>query len=128
VPIGDLSFQFSRTDHPVETLAVRVQPFDGGPVLAYSADTGPGWDVGRFEGPVDLALLEGTLLAADVDEADAVHLTAKQAGAMAKAAGVRRLVLTHIPPTADRARHQAEAAEAFGADVELATPHTTYEV
>lgn len=128
--VAGLAFEFSRTDHPVETLAVRVQTVGDGdqPVVVYSADTGPGWDVDRFAGPIDLALLEGTLLAADVDEAGAVHLTAKQAGAMAGRAGVRRLVLTHVPPTGDPARHQAEAADAFGAPVELATPHTTYEV
>jgi ribonuclease BN (tRNA processing enzyme) len=126
--IGGLTFEFSRTDHPVETLAVRAQAGPDGPTAVYSADTGPGWDIGRFAGPIDLAFVEGTMLAADVDETDAVHLTAEQSGAMARAAGVRRLVLTHVPPSGDPARHQAEAAEAFGAPVELATPHTTYEV
>jgi ribonuclease BN (tRNA processing enzyme) len=42
VDLGALTLTFSRTDHPVETLAVRVDHPDG-TSLAYSADTGPGW-------------------------------------------------------------------------------------
>ncbi|MDQ3293000.1 MAG: MBL fold metallo-hydrolase, partial [Actinomycetota bacterium] len=77
---------------------------------------------------IDLAFIEATLLAAEVQEAEAVHLTARQAGAAAKEAGVRRLVITHVPPTGDPEAHRLEAEEAFGAPVELARPHTTYEV
>ena len=45
VEVGDQVVRFSRTDHPVETLAVRVDA--GGRSLLYSADTGPGWDPGE---------------------------------------------------------------------------------
>ncbi len=128
VEIGTLAFSFSRTDHPVETLAVRIEPVGGGPVIVYSADTGPGWEPSRFGDRIDLALIEATLLAAEVVEAEAVHLTARQAGAAAKAAGVRRLVITHVPPTGDAELHRQEAEDAFGAPVELASPHTTYEI
>src|SRR6476659_1722679 len=36
--IGDLDVRFSRTDHPVETLGVRIE--GGGRTLGYTADTG----------------------------------------------------------------------------------------
>lgn len=124
--VGDIELAFSRTDHPVETLAVRIEPAGGGPVVVYSSDTGPGWSPARFGERIDLALMESTMLAADVERTEAVHLTARQSGAIAKDAGVRRLVLTHIPPTGDREAHRAEAAEAFGGPVDLADPHEVF--
>lgn len=93
--IGDIAVRASRTDHPVETLAMRFEA--GGRVLAYSADTGPAWSFARLDpdgSGFDLALCEATLDPADADRVQ--HLTAAQAGAMAAATGVRRLVLTHL--------------------------------
>ncbi|HEX9992610.1 MAG TPA: MBL fold metallo-hydrolase [Acidimicrobiales bacterium] len=121
--IGGLSFRFSRTDHPVETLGVRV---DGdGRSLAYSADTSDGWSLGELGPGVDLAVCEATLLADR--EGTAPHLSGRQAGAMAKAAGVARLVLTHLWPTSDPDRHRAEAEAAFGGPVEVAELHRRYD-
>jgi ribonuclease BN (tRNA processing enzyme) len=120
--VGGLSFAASRTDHPVETLALRVVA--DGSSLAYSADTGPAWSVEAFDEPVDLALVEATLLADQ--EGQAPHLSARQAGAMARAAGVGRLVITHVWPMSEPDAHRAEAAEAFGADVEVAHIHGRY--
>jgi ribonuclease BN (tRNA processing enzyme) len=51
-----------------------------------------------------------------------MHLTAAQAVAHAAAAGVGRLVLTHLVPWNDRARTLAEAGDVpFGQPVSLAT-------
>ena len=59
--IGALRFSFSRTDHPVETLAVRVEDLASGAALAYSADTASGWSVSAFGARVDLFVCEATL-------------------------------------------------------------------
>lgn len=125
--IGSLRFSFSRTDHPVETLAVRADPTDGSSGgIVYSADTGPGWSLTRFGDDIDVGVVEATLLAGATGESGALHLTAEQAGSDAKIAGVRTLVITHIPPTGDPEAHRLEAEAAFGAPVELARPHETY--
>lgn len=117
--VGDLTLTFSRTDHPVETLAVRV---DGaGSSIAYSADTGPAWSLAALGPGVDLALCEATFLAAD--EGRAAHLSARQAGAMAREAGAGRLVLTHIQPGNDHEAARAEAEATFGRPVEIAVEH-----
>ena len=122
VVIGDLAFSFARTDHPVETLAVRVAW--GGRCFAYSADTGTGWSMTTLdpEGEgFDLVLCEASLAE---DEAGAVqHLTGSQAGSLARAAGARRLAVTHVydgtgPDRADA----ASAADAFDGPVEVALP------
>lgn len=124
VTIGTLELTFSRTDHGPETLAVRV---DGdGRSMAYSADTGPGWSLEALGPGIDLAVCEATLPAGD--ESGLQHLTARQAGDTARAAGAGALVLTHLWPTIDPERSRQDAAEAYGGPVELAAVGARYEV
>ena len=126
--VGDIGIRFARTDHPVETLAMRFE--SGGRVLAYSADTGPVWSFRSLD-PVgdgfDLALCEATLDPADAGATQ--HLSAAQAGSMARAAGVRRLALTHLYAGTERDRlDQAGEPGAFGGPVEVARPGRTFTV
>ena len=124
--VGPLSFRCSRTDHPPETLAVRVDL--GGRSLGYTADTGPGWSLAELGPGLDLAFTEATFLTSDHDPGDPVHLTAAQAGAAARDAGVGHLVVTHVLPTRSVDEAVAEAAETYGAPVEAARVHRTYRV
>jgi ribonuclease BN (tRNA processing enzyme) len=124
VDIDSLAFSFSRTDHSVETLAVRI---DGaGASLGYSADSGPDWSLEALGPPLDLALCEATLSADE--EGKVQHMSARQAGASARAAGARRLMLTHLWPTLDPARSVAEGSDAYGAPAELAVHKHRYVV
>jgi ribonuclease BN (tRNA processing enzyme) len=117
VAIGDLRLRFSTTDHPVETLAVRV---DGrGRSLLYSADTGPAWRGDGVDGGVDTFVCEASFAPADEDRHQ--HLSARQAGELAGDVGARRLVLTHAPPGVDPAEQGRLAAAAYDGPVELAT-------
>ena len=114
--LGALAMSFHRTDHDVETLAVRV---DGaGRVLGYSADTGTRWSLTELGTDLDLALCEATYTSGD--EGTAGHMSGRQAGAQARHAGAGRLVLTHRWPSVSAAAVAAEAAEAFGGEVEQA--------
>lgn len=114
--VGSLSFVFSRTDHPVETLAVRVE--GAGRSLGYSADSGPGWSIDALGPGLDVALCEATFL---TDQEGLVqHMSARQAGSSARQANAGRLVLTHLLPTTDPAAAQTEAELAFGRPVEMA--------
>jgi ribonuclease BN (tRNA processing enzyme) len=122
---GGLTVRFSLTDHYVPTLAILVT--DGSSTLAYSADTGPGWSFASFGQPIDLAVCEATYLV-DLEPEGLLHLSGRQAGAMARAADVGRLVLTHVTPGVDPEAIRAEAAAAFGADVDLAVEHATFTV
>ena len=123
--IGDQQWQFSRTDHPVETLAPRVD--SGGRSFAFSADTGDGWSFARLGEGIDLALCEATFLHENLVR-PSPHLSALQAGAMAADAGVKRLLLTHLAPGSDAAAFGQEATESFGAPVELVDVDRRYEV
>ena len=124
VEIGGLALRFSRTDHPPETLAVRV---DGeGRSLGYSADSGPAWSLSSLGPGLDLALCEATYLSDS--EGKAQHMSARQAGRSGREAEVGRLVLTHQQPGLDPDAVREEGAEAFGAAVELATIGTVFDV
>jgi ribonuclease BN (tRNA processing enzyme) len=126
--VGDLQVRFARTDHSVETLAMRFEA--GGRVLAYSADTGAGWSFTSLDprgDGFDLALCEATLERHEAGTAP--HLSAAEAGAMADAAGVRRLALVHFYEGrgADHA-DEASEREAFDGPVEIGRPGLTFTV
>ena len=121
--IGDQRWTFSRTDHPVETLAPRVEA--GGRSLAYSADTGPGWSPAEFGEPLDLMVYEATL-PVSMEPDDIPHVSGRQAGERARNAAVGRLVVTHVPPEHDPTERVEAAARAFGEPVELAVPGHTF--
>ncbi len=117
--IGDQQWSFALTDHPVETLATRVD--SGGRSFAFSADTGPGWDFRSLGEGIDLALCEASHGRCHEGKGSP-HLSARQAAQAAAIAGIERLVLTHLPPGCDRASQLAEASEAFAGEVDVARP------
>lgn len=112
--IGDLGFDFSRTDHPIPTYAVQVTDPDRRR-LVYTSDTGPEWTVDAFGAGADVVVSEATYLHAD--RRSPIHLSGRQAGAAARAAQARRLVLTHFWPRVDPEAVCAEGSDAFGAAV-----------
>lgn len=125
--IGGLDFDFSATDHYVDTLAVRIASPGDGVSMAYSADTGPSWSFTEFGRSIDLGLCEATTLA-DGEGVGILHLSARQAGAMARDAGVARVVLTHFQPGVDPVASQAEGSAAYGSPVQVAREHAVFEI
>jgi ribonuclease BN (tRNA processing enzyme) len=124
VTIGDQRLTFSLTDHPVETLAVRLTA--DGRTLVYSADTGPAWRPGDLLSGVDLLLCEATIPQAYEDQSP--HLSGRQAGTLARDWGVGRLALTHIAPGVDAEAQRSAASAAFGDPVDLARVNETFTV
>lgn len=119
--IGEIGFDFAATDHPVPTLGIRAEA-NNGRVLAYSADTGPQGDWIRTATDADLFLCEATYQGAVEDKPWPHHLTAGEAGQIARRAGVGSLMLTHIWPVLDPERSVQEAENTFGKPVGLAIP------
>lgn len=120
--VGALRLTLSRTDHPVETLAVRVDFRDRS--IGYSADTGPAWSLSSLGRDIDLALCEATFLSDK--EGTLQHLSARQAGHTAAEAGARRLVITHLMPGTDREAALQEARATFGSAVTVALAGARY--
>lgn len=92
---GNLSFFFARTSHAMYTCAVAV--IGEGKKFVYTGDTGVSADVTALAKGADLLLAEANLLEKDKGKVDG-HLTGKDAALMAKEAGVKRLLLTHLFP------------------------------
>lgn len=120
--IGGLRLRWSGTDHPVETVALRV---DGGDrSLLYSADTGAGWVPGELGAGVGTFVCEASLR--PEDEGQVQHLSAAQAGALAAEVGAGRLVLTHLVPGVEVAAQRAAAAAAYAGPVDVAVTGGDY--
>jgi ribonuclease BN (tRNA processing enzyme) len=117
--IGEAAVRFSRTDHPPPTVAVEIA--HDTKRLIYTSDTGPEWSVDAFGSGADLVLSEATYMHTDIRVP--IHLSARQAGELAREAGARRLMITHLWPTLDPVASVEEASEGFGRAVTLAAPH-----
>jgi ribonuclease BN (tRNA processing enzyme) len=122
--IGPFAVDLARTAHPVECNAVRLAV--GGRSLVYTGDTGP------CEQVVDLARGADVLLAEAAHPPGpgmpmGLHLTGREAGEHAAAAGVGRLLLTHVPPWVD-VIGQLFAASAVFSETELVRSGATYEI
>lgn len=121
--VGATHLRFSATEHYVETVAVRVD--GGGRSLGYTADTGPGWSPTELGPGLDTLLCEATFLADG--EGRSMHLSGRQAGTAATAAGVDRLLLTHTQPGIDRAAVRAEAVTTFDGEVITVAENEEYD-
>jgi ribonuclease BN (tRNA processing enzyme) len=124
--IGRLEMVVGLADHQVPTLVVSLTA--DGKRLVYSADTGPGGDLPILAAGADLLLCEATFQGEQGAGGWPYHLSASAAGALARQAGVSRLVLTHLAPMLEPPRSVAEAAAAFGGPVEWASPGMEVEV
>ena len=127
--VGDVVLGAWAVDHPCEAYALRVE--HGGRVLVYSGDTGPCAGLVEAARGADVLLCEATWPHTSplYDEPPTgVHLSGRQAGEHATAAGVGRLLITHVPSWFDAEEIRAKAAAAFDGPVELVAPGATYTV
>ena len=95
--------------HDVEAYGLRAEC--AGRVFAYSGDSGPCAALVELAAGSDVFLCE-----ADIDrhrESEQVHLTPEDAGDIARKAGARELIVTHVGPTLTREAATTRAAVAF---------------
>ena len=110
-------------DHPCEAYALRVE--HGGRSLVYCGDTGPCAGLVEAARGADVLLCEATWphVTEWWDEPPTGRAPVRAAGGRARAAaGVGRLLLTHVPAWFDAQELLAEAKEAFDGPVELVAP------
>lgn len=128
--IGDLRLRFTATDHPVETLGVRIDHPAGS--IAYTADTGGGFDGAALDPDgtgVDVLVVECSM--GPGMEGRVQHLSAAQAARVAERAGARQVVATHVVPGDDPERRRKElvaelAARGLQVPVLLASSRQTW--
>jgi ribonuclease BN (tRNA processing enzyme) len=124
--LDGLAVRFAQTRHYRPCLAMRFE--HEGRSLAYTADTGPSSAVTDLAEACDVLLAEATLAERDGDESQWGHMTASEAGRMAREAGAGKLVLTHYFVENDPERLRAEAADVFGGPVAVAREGEAYDV
>lgn len=126
VQVGDAVVRFKRVKHHVPSYAMRIE--SAGRVLIYSADTGPCEAVEDLARDGDLFVCEAVFLTPEELPEERGHMAASEAGAIARRANVKRLMLTHFLRGADDERRRAGAERTFGDRVMLAEEGQTYRV
>jgi ribonuclease BN (tRNA processing enzyme) len=108
----EVTLDTCKTPHTPESLAYSVRDKSGR--LVYTGDTGPSDALADWALDCDVLLSECSLPDTRAIEA---HLTPAQAGALARRARTRRLVLTHFYPPVEEVDPAAVAAGVFGGTV-----------
>jgi ribonuclease BN (tRNA processing enzyme) len=112
--------------HPAEAYGIRVEA--DGEVLAYTGDTDTCDGLNPLFRDASIALADSAFIDGR-DDAQGIHLSGSRAAqAAVDAGGVRRLMLTHIPPWNDPALCRAQAEAVWPGEVELAEPDAVYEL
>lgn len=124
--LGDLSVSFTEMDHSVPTVGSRWEA--NGRSLFYTGDTGPGGGWTELLEGANILLTEASYQEFNKNPDYPHHLSAADAGTIARAAGVEKMYLTHIPPYMDPALSVHEAEQTFDRPVALATPGTEFTV
>lgn len=124
--VGDFDVTCFPSVHPVPTVSLRVTA--GGRTLTYSSDSAGGGALEQAATDCDLFLCEATWQGDGSDLPADIHLTASQAGELARRIGVPRLMITHVLGSLDPEQSRKEAAKTFGRNVELAVEGETTSV
>ena len=114
-------------DHGLECMGFRVARSDS--VAVFAVDTRPCREVVEWASGADLLVHDTYGPGSDSEKAHAMgHSTAIEAGEAARAAGVSRLILTHLASSrlVDPESLVAEAEAAFGGQVDAAQDLATF--
>lgn len=122
--VGQLKLEFWATRHSLPGYGVTATGKDGR--LVYSGDTAYFPELARYCAGAGLLLCETTGFARDAAQIGQVHLTARQAGELARESGAARLLLTHFWPEYDVEALRDEAAAACACPVLAAREGQTY--
>lgn len=118
------SFRFFETKHPILCYGLRVD-YEGAS-LVYTADTSFTNQLIEEAAGADLLLCECSLCDEDAYLRERGHMTSSDAGRLAAAAGVRRLVLTHFWPDHNQEQLVTEAKMHYDGHVEPAAIGRTW--
>jgi ribonuclease BN (tRNA processing enzyme) len=124
--LGPFAVRLRAVPHYVPTWACDLRADDGGRIT-FGADCGPNDAIVELAHDTDLLMLEATegphapVPQSHSGDEFRGHLSAEEAGELARRAGAKRLMLTHYSDEFDPAELQAAAQATFGAGVELAS-------
>jgi ribonuclease BN (tRNA processing enzyme) len=123
---GPFRIETTLLPHYVPNAGLRMGA--GGSTVTYTGDTGPSPLVAELAAGSDVLIADSSY-AEEVPDDSAAYLTsARQAAVQATAAGVGRLVLTHLVPETDPDAAVRAAREGFGGRINVARPGLTLDV
>ncbi|MGH4016792.1 MAG: MBL fold metallo-hydrolase [Pseudonocardiaceae bacterium] len=125
VQIGAVEVRAVPVDHPCEAYAIRVSA--AGRTLVYSGDTGPCRSLVELATGADVLLAEASWPDRPGNPRG-MHLSGRDAGQAAAAAGVGRLLITHVPPWTDAGKVLAEAKASYEGPIEVVRAGTDYPI
>lgn len=123
--VANLKIKFVPVKHNLPCYSIAIA---GSKNWVFSGDTAYSEDLIKLANGADFLLCEASGLDKDAEYLQDNHLTARQAGQLAKAAAVKRLMITHFYPEYVLSQLQQQAEESFGAQVELAREGATIEI
>ncbi|PPA72392.1 MBL fold metallo-hydrolase [Jeotgalibacillus proteolyticus] len=133
--LGPFTLSFLKTTHPVPCYAVKVISSEGS--FVFTADSAYQDSFIPFAEGVDLLISECNFYKG-MSAAPAGHMTSEDAGMLAHSAGVKALMLSHLPHFGELEQLADEAKEIYKGEVMLAasglaitlskggTPHAVY--
>ncbi|MGI9952890.1 MBL fold metallo-hydrolase [Moorellaceae bacterium AZ2] len=125
VTVGDFSLSFMPTRHTLPSLAMRI--CRGAKTMVYTGDAEYSEELASFAEGADLLLAEATYLRTDLETGATGHMSAGQAAELARVAGVKRLILTHLRSWYRPQELLAEAQAVFPAS-QIAVERSVLEV
>lgn len=132
VDIGPFHIEFFDAQHTIPAVAIRISgpsedSGDESVVLTYTGDTD--YCVSEVQAARGAhLLLSEAAFEEGRDTVRGVHMTGSRAGALARDADVRRLLLTHLQPWTNPEKNVTDAASVFDGDVQAVRPGDVYEV
>jgi ribonuclease BN (tRNA processing enzyme) len=123
--VGPIEIRFHPVPHFIDTFAIALS--SSGSRAVFGADSRPGDELVEIARDADLLVVEGTLPRPERTGVRG-HMTPEEAGAHAKRAGVKRVVITHISDELGDEWARKEAERGFGGPVEVAREGAVYEI
>lgn len=121
--IGPFRITATPVDHPVPAFGLRIETPTG--VVAYSGDTGPTDVLVDVARDADLFLCEASFVESGTNPPH-LHLTGAEAAHFAQAAGVGRLLVTHIPAWTSATEVESDVRGAWEGPFDLVQAGSTY--
>jgi ribonuclease BN (tRNA processing enzyme) len=126
--LGPLTLRFCEVPHFIPAWACDVRGDDGSRIT-FGGDCGPNDAIVELAAGTDLLMLEATEgVGPHSGNRMRGHLTAPEAGELARRAGARCLLLTHYSDQLDADALRGAAARASGGAVEMATERASFAI
>ncbi|UPQ86452.1 MBL fold metallo-hydrolase [Ignavigranum ruoffiae] len=124
--ILDLQMSVMPVRHTISAYAIKIS--QGNKQWAYTGDTAYFPELISFVQGTDLLLSEATVSAESKHSSGRGHMSGQEAGELAQAAKVKRLVLTHLPSDGSHQAIKQAAQNMFQGPVHLASEQSHWQI